>query len=730
MQRRPDPARFAFADPARLLSETLDALLPPSRISVAEHAAQHRWVKSSTGGHLERWDPGHAPYLVEPMEALTQDGVATVAVVGPAASGKTVVAENWLLQTMHADPAELLWYLPTEPLADSYVKGRIEPMLEAHDKLLGHLRYGRDSVGFKRFRGGRAEFLAFTHSNLINKHVSRIVADEFDAYDAALGDPLVLLNARRQAAGAEGRLLLISHPDLGLPLSMPRERQRGIMAPYADSDRRTWWWACPHCNGYSSPNPGTARHMALWAPEDAPLDVVEAEARLVCPLCGAHIEDGARRAMNATGRWVAIGEEIDEEGRVAGQRRPNRIAGFWIVGAMSPFNEGIGVLARRRAAAEREAAVSGDWRSLHQVVVKTLGEPFAPPARLGSVDAAALAERAETDLRLGEVPEGVRFLTAWADAQGNRWEWLVRGWGEGGASWVVHREVVPGDPAASPHEWDALLAKLRETTFPLADGSGRRMRIRAAGFDAFGGPGVTEQAYAAWLRRRQRGLVRRLGVIEGRDAWELVPTKGADGRAAPRIALVYPNTQRKDRRVAARGQVPLLQFNPNGAKDALAAQLALAPPAEGAVVRFPAGLRDPNGPPHPFFEGLAAEQRDQVRGTWSKVSPSARNEPLDMMVGCEVVARLHGLHRIDWSRPPAWAAPWEANTGIVPADAAAAVAEAPAASPPVAAVAATDRRMPAPGPAPAAAPGLNVAALRSALLRARRPAPGAAARIR
>ena len=36
-----------------------------------------------------------------------------------------------------------------------------------------------------------------------------------------------------------------------------------------------------------------------------------------------------------------------------------------------------------------------------------------------------------------------------------------------------------------------------------------------------------------------------------------------------------------------------------------------------------------------------------------------------MMVGCEVVARLHGVHRIDWARPPVWAAPWETNSMLV-----------------------------------------------------------------
>jgi phage terminase large subunit GpA-like protein len=135
------------------------------------------------------------------------------------------------------------------------------------------------------------------------------------------------------------------------------------MAVYADSDRRTWWWACPHCGAYSSPNPGTARRMTLEWPEGAPLEEVEQAARLVCPVHGCLIEDQERRGMLATGRWVAAGETIDEEGRVCGERLRNRTAGFWIVGVMSPFTRGgIGGLARTKAAAERDAATMASTR--------------------------------------------------------------------------------------------------------------------------------------------------------------------------------------------------------------------------------------------------------------------------------------------------------------------------------------------------------------------------------
>jgi len=668
-----EPASFPYADAGKLLRETFDAFLPPKRISVAEHSVQNRWVKSPVGGHMQLWSHETAPYLTDIMEALSSGEHDTIAVVGPGASGKTMVAENWLLHSIDADPADLLWYMQTDPAKEAYVKGRIEPMLEAHDKLIGHLRHGRDSVEFKRFRQMRAEFLAFTHNNLINKHVARIVADEIDAYDKALGAALDLLNPRRQAAGADSMLLAISHPDLGLPIQAPRELQRGIMAIYADSDRRTYWWPCPQCNGFSSPNPGTSRRMVISYDANAPLDVIEATAHLLCPYCGNPIEDRERAAMHAGAKWVGLGEEIHDDGRISGARRRMNKAGFWIVGAMSPFvKDGIGGLARARVAAERALAASGEDQGLRTVMVKTWGEPYAAPRNVGTVDAQALAERAvpaELCPR-GYVPEGVRGITVSVDNQLNRFELLARGWGQGMESWIIERLVIEAAPATNPDDWDKLLQMMGALAFPLADGSGRAMRVKAGGFDSYGAPGATEQAYAAWLRAKRLGLARNTGRVQGRDAWNLLPMKGASGANAPRLSLSYPDTQRKDRKVAARGEVPVLLFNPNMAKDALSAQLQRAETGPGHV-HIPAWLLEPE-PPHLFLEQLAAEKRDK-RGQWSKISPSARNEGIDLMTMNEAIARLHGIHRVNWEAPPAWLQDWERNSMIVawtPAEAA------------------------------------------------------------
>ncbi|MTK12694.1 MAG: phage terminase large subunit family protein [Clostridiaceae bacterium] len=660
-----------FASAAGLLAEVFDALLPPDRQSVAEFAAEHRWLANEGGGYVGRWDHDMVPYLVEPMECLTSLDHLTVAVVGPGQSAKTSIAENWLLKSVSNDPGKFLWYMQTDQVLEAFVKDRINPLIAGHEamKSAQGLRPIDDSLHFKGFRSMSVQFLAATRSNLISKAAPRIIADEIDAYSASLGDVKTLLDVRRQTYGAESMLLTVSHPDRAQG-SDPANWKEGIMSLWADSDRRVWYWQCPHCGAYSSPAPTAARVMTLEYDPDGSLDEVAASAHLLCPVNGCVIDDRDRRAMNRTGRWVGEGQEIAEDGTVTGELVKHKTAGFWILGVMSPFIiGGIGGLARARVKAERDLEVTGEEKTLREVMAKQWGIPYSPNRKVGSIDANTLAERArgETSVPLGRVPEWVRFLTVATDCQSSHFEWLVRGWGISGESCVLQTEKMPANPAASPEDWDRLYDEVLTRGWPLADRTARLMLPRGAGFDLNGPPGTSAQAYAAWRRWRAKpgSKVRKYGQIAGRDLWSILPTQGADGFNAPRLAVAYPDTSRKASKFA-RGEVPVARFNPNLFKDDLSGQLLVAE-AGPLYVHCPAGLRS-RQEPHVWFEQLVAEVRD-LRGRWQKPHSGVRNEALDLMVMTHVIAHLHGLSRINWDKPPPWAAAWDTNTMIVAASA-------------------------------------------------------------
>ena len=53
------PDTLAYYDPKRLIAEVFEAaFLPPQRASVADYAAQHRWLSNEGGGYVG-WAPLH-----------------------------------------------------------------------------------------------------------------------------------------------------------------------------------------------------------------------------------------------------------------------------------------------------------------------------------------------------------------------------------------------------------------------------------------------------------------------------------------------------------------------------------------------------------------------------------------------------------------------------------------------------------------------------------------------
>jgi len=638
---------------------------PPTREGVDEYTLAHRWVPRRTGSGYERWTHDEAPYLVAPMRDLGSYRYLTTCIVGPAQSGKTVIAENALLHAVGKRPRNFLWYMQTDDVLESYVKDRINPMIDAHEEMRSRLGGTKEdnAIHFKRFAGMRAQFLSATHANLISKSAPFIVLDEIDAYDKALGDAKGLADRRRQFFGYLSMMLTVSHPDRATGLDPDKHWRDGIMRIYADSTRCIWYWRCPLCDLASSPAPPGRWVMSVEYPHDGTLDEIERQAHLKCPHCQGKIWDHQRRAMNLTGVWVGAGQTIDKDGTVAGDLIRSDTAGYWVVGPMSPFLlKGIGGLARDRANAELDLEVGGDETSLKGVLVKQWGIPFESKGPLGTVDAGTLAERAQSEAQpLGIVSEGVRFLTCWIDIQIAHFEVLVRGWGVEKENWVVDKYRVPADTSTDGPAWYKLLTELIARRYPLATNANRGMAILAIGYDSGGAPGVSDRAYEVWRRLRKENLTHFRGVAAGRDVWTVLPTKGISRTDGPRLSVVYPDNQKKDKKLRKTGDVPLALFNANTFKDDLGGQLMHIEPGPG-YVHIPAALRS-NEPPHVVFEQLVSEHRD-ANGRWEKPHQGVRNEMLDLMVGTHVLAHLHGLPKIQWKSPRAWCAEWGKNSMV------------------------------------------------------------------
>ncbi|EGP18443.1 terminase gpA endonuclease subunit, partial [Halomonas sp. TD01] len=188
-------------------------------------------------------------------------------------------------------------------------------------------------------------------------------------------------------------------------------------------------------------------------------------------------------------------------------------------------------------------------------------------------------------------------------------------------------------------------------SYRLADGSGRRMPILAAGVDT-GGEGdgvesVTSQAYEWFRRLRKDGLQSRAFLF-----------KGGSSKTTNRIRKTWPdNTGRKNRKSKARGDVPLYILGTDLLKDAVAAMMDRNNPGAG-YMHIPAWLG------RWWYDELTYEVRDPATGKWSR--PGKRpNEAFDLCVYNLALFVLLKCEVIQWDAPPPWAAPWDENPLII-----------------------------------------------------------------
>jgi phage terminase large subunit GpA-like protein len=64
--------------------------------------------------------------------------------------------------------------------------------------------------------------------------------------------------------------------------------------------------------------------------------------------------------------------------------------------------------------------------------------------------------------------------------------------------------------------------------------------------------------------------------------------------------------------------------------------------------------------PDEFFSEMTSERRTP-KG-WEKVSSRSRNESWDLAVYAIALCVHLGVERIDWQKPPSWAAEWDKNS--------------------------------------------------------------------
>lgn len=641
-------------------------------MTVTDCAKEYVKIKRP-GARSGSWDERMSPYMVEPQNLLSSRELSAIIFCGPAQSGKTeALILNWLAYSVMQEPMDMIIFNPTQQNARDFAVRRVDRLNANSDEIRDRLIRARsyDNKGAKQYKSGMIVNLSWpTTSEMAGKPVPHIALTDYDRMDDSVSDegsPFDLASMRTTTFKSFAMTVAESSPsrpieDMRWVPSTPHEAPpcTGILSLYNRGDRRRLYWPCPYCDHYFE---GTWKHIKYEA-LDNPLDAADT-VRMICPACDEEIWPFQRQSMLEWSVWLKDGQKINKKGRIVGKAPRSRIASFWLNGVAAGFKTWP-TLVIEYLNAQAEFERTSSETALQTFYNTSLAEPYVPKRleleRLPEV----LMDRAEPFEEL-QVHSGVRFLVACVDVQRTRFVIQVHGIGPGIPYDITvvdrfsitksNRVDSDGDvdrirPGTYVDDWELLVDKVMEKTYPLDDGTGRRMAIKLTVCDSGGEDGVTTNAYEFYRQIRKRGIASRFHLLKGNPVV-----------TAPRTYIDYPDSRQKGKMSAARGDVPVLFMNSNLLKDALNHRLDSLTPGKG-MIRFPNWL------PVWFYKELCVEHRDE-RGKWEGTR-GIRNESWDLLYYCIGVcaSSLLRAESISWLSPPIWADDWSRNPLVLKADA-------------------------------------------------------------
>lgn len=656
----------SFGSYAEVRRDAIQAVKAPVRMRVSEAAAKYVQV-SAPGGYRGPYDPRLTPYMIEPMDTLPAREYEAVVFVGPARSSKTQsLVDGWYGYAVTCDPGDMGLYFPVEGNAKDYSKRRLNRMNKSSPEIGSKLspRSHDDNLFSKAFKNGMlVDLLWPTSSRMAQRDMRYVVLSDYDSMPDDVdgeGEPFALALKRVQTFMSAGMAMAESSPKKEIidPKWRPKTLHEGppaagIMSLYNRGDRRRRYWPCVECEEYFIPT-----FDLLWWPDIDNIQEAAAQVQMTCPHCGSQIAPEYKIEMDAHGHWLRDGLKISKAGIITGEAYGSSIASFWLHGPNARFQtwESL-VLKYLQAKAEYER--TGSEKALKTTTNVDQGSPYLPISRKSTRTAEELIDRA-VEWPRGMVPSGVRFILMLVDVQRNRFECAAIGVGVGMQAWVIDRfalhwsdretsagEREPLDPPGHQEDWGAL-NPLIEKRYPLADDSGRTMRVHFLGCDSGGKTGTTSRAYNWWRSIKRKGLAKKVRLLKGEGQ--------KAGAKIPRVRESYPDSsKRKDRHSGARGDVPVLILNSNELKDAISNDLTRQEEGAG-YIHFPSWLDEK------YFNEVVAETR--LTTGWDNPSKE-RNETWDHLQYHKALCLHLGVEKEGfWDNPPRWAKEWDSNQNV------------------------------------------------------------------
>lgn len=171
---------------AEYQKEAMRQLQPPENLTVSEWAEKYRMLDSKTSAMPGPWRNEKTPYLKEIMDEFINYDTEEIIFCKPSQVGGTEAMQNMLGYVIQQDPSPTLIVYPTDTLAESISKNRLEPMIRASKPLRKLYNENESSKLELQFEG---MYLSLNGANspsaLASKAIKYLFLDEVDKYPGA-----------------------------------------------------------------------------------------------------------------------------------------------------------------------------------------------------------------------------------------------------------------------------------------------------------------------------------------------------------------------------------------------------------------------------------------------------------------------------------------------------------------------------------------------------------------
>ena len=384
------------------IHKAVQVLRPVERVTVSRWAEANR-VLPDSNSIPGPWRNSVTPYLVEIMDAFSDEMVEEIIFVKPTQVGGTSAMENMLASAIAQDPAPAMCVYPSDDLAERTVESKLDPMIKSCKVLAAKYRVN-DSKKLALKFADMTVWLTGANSpaDLASTNIRYLFMDEVDKFPGASkkeADPVSLAKERTKTF-FNRKIFMASTPTL--------KTGHIWKAKEAADVEKHYFVPCPHCGAFIE----LKFAQIKWPPkEDVPESADRAEmATYVCQDCGCVITDQDKGKMLAAGRWKPVRQKT---------QHPKSVA-FWMNTLYSPFT-------RFSDIAREFMRSKDDPELLHNFANSWLAEPWEDTKLKTNAD--MVMER-QTETPEWALPPWTKLVTGGIDVQENCLYWTIRAWGD------------------------------------------------------------------------------------------------------------------------------------------------------------------------------------------------------------------------------------------------------------------------------------------------------------